>query len=76
MQQLITGIREKLLTLPENTLHTDTVDVVGTVVRPLLGEDGTPVLDGNGVPRYVTDAAGQPVHDLARVTLQATAHTP
>lgn len=49
------------LTLPENTLHTDTVDVVGTVVRPLLGEDGTPVLDGNGVPRYVTDAAGQPV---------------
>ncbi|WP_433674030.1 SdrD B-like domain-containing protein [Microbacterium gorillae] len=49
------------LTLPANTTHGDEVSVTGTVVPPVLGEDGTPVLGEDGLPVYETDEGGAPV---------------
>ncbi|PJJ73225.1 SdrD B-like protein [Diaminobutyricimonas aerilata] len=56
---------EGTLTLPALTNHTDTVDVVGTIVQPEVGPDGTPTgepaVDPEGDPIVAIDENGDPV---------------
>lgn len=56
---------EGTLTLPALTNHTDTVDVVGTIVQPAVGPDGTPTgepsVDPDGDPVVAVDENGDPV---------------
>ncbi|MDR2293670.1 MAG: LPXTG cell wall anchor domain-containing protein [Microbacterium sp.] len=49
------------LTLAANERHSDSVEVAGTVVTPLFGEDGQPVIGEDGVPEYLTGDGGSPV---------------